>query len=119
MKRRYIPGVTRDRRKRKGHDDAWGRTLRWLGVVSWILMFTFLAVTEKMSTSAQQVAEATSTSLMPTIIFLLMILGLMISISGFFLMQKRNRRSSDEFTYSVLVLGLVSICGIVYYLFVI
>lgn len=119
MERRYIPGVTPDRRKRKGSDDVWGRTLRWLGVVSWILMFTFLAMTEKMSTGTKQVADAASSSILATVIFLLMILGLGISISGFMLMQKRNRRSSDEFTYSVLVLGLVSVCGIGYYLFVI
>jgi len=119
MERRYIPGVTPDRRKRKGKEDVWGTTLRWLGVVSWILMFTFLAATEKMSTSAEQLGAAASSSILPTMIFLLMILGLAISISGFMLMQKRNRRNSDEFTYSVLVLGLVSVCGIVYYLFVI
>ena len=120
MERRYIPGVTRDRRKRRGNDDLWGKILRWLGVVSWILMFTFLAVTEKMSTGADQLeAAASTTSYLATIIFVLMILGLGVSISGFMLMQKRNRRSSDEFTYSVLVLGLVSFCGIIYYIFVI
>ena len=117
---RYIPGVTKDRRKRKGDDDdVWGRTLRWLGVASWILMFTFLAITEKMSTGAEQIEAAASSTILSTIIFLLMILGLGVSISGFMLMQKRNRRNSDEFTYSVMVLGLVSFCGIIYYIFVI
>ena len=110
MKKRYIPGVTRDRRKQKG-DDLWGKTLRWLGVASWVLMFTFLAFTEKISGTE----GASSSSIY---IFLLMILGLMVSIGGFLIIQKRNRRYSDEYTYSVLVLGLVSICGIVFYLFV-
>ena len=112
MKNRYIPGVTRDRRKRKG-DDVWGKTLRWLGVASWVLMFTFLAFTEKI-----QGAEATTASSLSTYIFLLMILGLAISIGGFCIIQKRNRRYSDEFTYSVLVLGLVSLCGILFYIFI-
>ncbi len=119
MEKRYIPGVTPDRRNRKGKEDIWGTTLRWLGVISWILMFTFLAATEKISTNAEQLEAAASSSILPSLIFLLMLLGLAISISGFLLMQKRNRRNSDEFTYSVLVLGLVSVCGIVYYLFVI
>jgi hypothetical protein len=113
MQKRYIPGVTRDRRKRKG-DDKWSATLRWLGVTSWILMFSFLAFTEKISGAE---AEAARTSL-STYIFLLMILGLIISACGFKIIQKRNRRFADEHTYSVLVLGLVSLCGIVYYLFV-
>lgn len=110
--RRYIPGVTRDRRKRKG-DDVWGKTLRWLGVASWVLMFTFLAFTEKIAGN-----EGTAVSSISTYIFLLMILGLLISVAGFMIIQKRNRRHSDEFTYSVLVLGLVSFCGIIYYIFI-
>jgi len=113
MQKRFIPGVTRDRRK-KG-DDLWGKTLRWLGVASWVIMFTFLAFTEKL-TGAEAAPASSSIS---TYIFLLMILGLMISISGFLIIQKRTRRYSDELTYSVLVLGLVSFCGIIYYLFVI
>ena len=112
MQKRYIPGVTRDRRKRKG-DDRWGAILRWLGVTSWLLMFSFLAFTEKISGAE---AEATKSSL-STYIFLLMILGLMISVGGFLIIKKRNRRYADEHTYSVLVLGLVSFCGIIYYLF--
>jgi uncharacterized membrane protein len=114
MKNRYIPGVTRDRRKQKG-DDLWGKTLRWLGVASWVLMFTFLAFTEKISGTE---GAATSGSSSSVYIFLLMILGLAVSICGFMIIQKRNRRYSDEYTYSVLVLGLVSTCGIIYYIFV-
>ena len=112
MQRRYIPGVTRDRRKTKG-DDVWGKTLRWLGVASWVLMFTFLAFAEKLS-GAENTSAASSIS---TYIFLLMILGLLVSTGGFLVIQKRIRRNSDELTYSVLVLGLVSTCGIVVYLF--
>ena len=114
MRNRYIPGVTRDRRKQKG-EDTWGKTLRWLGVASWVLMFTFLAFTEKLSGTEGASASSSSSSVY---IFLLMILGLMVSIGGFLIIQKRNRRYSDEYTYSVLVLGLVSICGIVFYIFV-
>ena len=114
MQKKYIPGVTRDRRKQKG-DDRWGATLRWLGVASWVMMFSYLAFTEKL-TGAE---AASANSSLSTYIFLLMILGLMVSVCGFLIIQKRNRRYSDEHTYSVLVLGLVSLCGIIYYLFMI
>jgi len=118
--RRYVPGITPDRRKRK-EDDLWGKILRWLGVASWVLMFSFLAIANKTEPETQEALEKAASgaagSALTRYIFFLMIMGLAISISGFFIIKKRNRRATDEFVYSVLVLGLVSICGIIYYLF--
>ena len=119
-RKRYIPGITPDRRTRK-EPDFWSKTLRWLGVTSWILMFTILAVSNKVGKSQEALGDSGVIYLgqnLAKYIFSLMVFGLVISLSGFVLIQKRNRRNTDEFTYSVLVLGLVSLCGIIYYLFI-
>ncbi|MBU0481965.1 MAG: hypothetical protein KKG47_12775 [Proteobacteria bacterium] len=124
MAPRYIAGVSKDRRRKTGA-DFWGSVLRWLGVSSWILMFSYLALGNKARPEVRTELDikhdiairADWDIILAKYIFILMILGLVISIIGFFVVQKRNRRRTDEFTYSVLILGLVSACGIIYYLF--
>ncbi|MDY6953420.1 MAG: hypothetical protein SWE60_18065 [Thermodesulfobacteriota bacterium] len=48
--------------------------------------------------------------------FYLMIVGLCISIVGFAINTKRHRRKTDEYLISLMLLGSVSIIGMVTYL---
>jgi len=115
MTGRYVHGKTPDRRTRK-QGDIWTKTLRWLGVASWVLMFAFLAAGNKNAPGTGEPTELSWSVILGRYIFDLMILGLLISVGGFMIIMRRNRRRTDEFAYSVLIVGLVSVCGIVYYL---
>jgi len=121
---RYIPGVTPDRRKQEKPDLA-GQLLSWLGLGSWLLFFLMLIMGNKARPEMQSPLESRygiatrSTWDLDTarVLFYLMILGLLISAVGLSLKKVRTRRRTDSRFYSVLLMGIISILGIIYYLF--
>lgn len=51
-------------------------------------------------------------------IFYLMVMGLVLSLAGLFVHSKRNRRGDDGFGLYLIMLGLISVAGIVTYLWI-
>jgi len=123
---RYIPGVTPDRRKSEKPDLA-GQFLSWLGLGAWLLFFLMLIMGNRARPELKTSLEAkydiaTRNGWDPDtarVLFYLMVIGLMISLTGTYLRKARTRRRTDSQFYSILLIGIVSAVGIVYYLFMI
>ncbi len=122
---RYIPGVTPDRRRQEKPDLA-GQLLSWLGLGSWLLFFLILIMGNKARPEIHTSLESRYNIITRNgwdlntakVIFYLMIVGLLLSITGLSLRRIRSRRRTDSQFYSILLMGVISILGILYYLFV-
>ncbi|GAB4370567.1 MAG: hypothetical protein Kow0042_12870 [Calditrichia bacterium] len=120
----YRPGIDPDRRK---GPDLWTKSLRWLAVFGWLILFAALIIVgiTKPETVTffdqkfQFYKAGTENPLLTRIIFYLMILGLLLSLMGVFINLKRLRRRDDEYRLSLILLGLISLSGIIIYLFII
>ncbi|MBU0730097.1 MAG: hypothetical protein KKE17_03900 [Proteobacteria bacterium] len=118
----YIPGKSSDRRKGA---DLWLKTLGWLSVVSWALMFAALVLFGKARPQIQTYIDtkfnvplrAEWNIELANYLFYLMIVGLFLSLAGIVINLKRHRRRNDEFIISLIMLGIVSLAGIIFYLF--
>ncbi len=115
--------VTYTRRKldrRKG-PDPWVKALEWLGVVGWLLMFAALFIIDRAKPQAEKFlvkatkveASTTWNQELTTALFYLMIFGLFISIIGIAINSKRYRRKDDRFRITLIMLGIISIFGII------
>ncbi|MBU0485899.1 MAG: hypothetical protein KKB30_15455 [Proteobacteria bacterium] len=121
---KYIAGVSKDRRGER--PDSLTKTVRWLGVASWVIMFSALAIIGKARPEAETaldkkyniVVQTTWDVELANYLFVLMIVGLILSLIGICIKQQRTRRRTDEYMYSLYILGITSTCGILYYLFV-
>ncbi len=117
----YRPGIDPDRRK---GPDIWMRSLRWFAVVGWFLLLValiFISVSTPQSElffGKESYRQNISGGFVQwhVIIFFFMILGLGLSILGFFINIKRQRRRDDEYRVSLILLGMISIIGIIIYL---
>ena len=110
--------------KRKGPDILM-RSLTWLAVLGWFLMYVVLMVLNKAKPKSESSfdringAEVLIPPWNPVLIqyiFYLMIAGLCISIIGMILNIKRHRRKKDKYRMSLIVLGVISLLGIIFYL---
>ena len=110
--------------RRKG-PDFWLRSLGWLAVVGWLCMFIALILFEKAKPPAGSFFERREGMYirrswnedLGEYMGYLMIAGLIISILGLMINAKRHRRKSDQYRLSLILLGLISAAGIVYYFF--
>ena len=110
-------------RRRKG-TDIWFKSIRWLAVIGWLLMFAAIFITAIAKPEKKNYFNKLAWSLRTTwdmemfmYFFYLMILGFCISVVGFAINIKRHRRKNDEYLVSLILLGLTSIVGIAIYLF--
>ncbi|MDY6836792.1 MAG: hypothetical protein SWH78_02355 [Thermodesulfobacteriota bacterium] len=113
---------TPPQRRRKG-PDFWFRSIRWLAVIGWLIMTgaLFIPTVAKPDHKGNiaKLAEGLRTTWdleLMKYFFYCMIVGLCISIAGFVINTKRHRRKSDEYLISLILLGFVSIVGMVTYL---
>lgn len=118
----YRLGIDPERRK---GPDFWMKSLRWFAIVGWLFMLAALLIFAKAKPKVEAFIEryynielrATWDMELMSHIFFLMILGVCISIVGFVINTKRHRRQTDEYRVSMILLGLISIFGIILYLF--
>ena len=118
----FRPGIDTERRK---GPDLWIKSLRWFAIVGWLFMVSALVIFAKAKPQVETFIERYYSIKLRTIwdmewmryIFYLMILGLCISCVGLAINIKRHRRKNDEYRVSMILLGLISLFGIILYLF--
>lgn len=109
--------------RRKG-PDVWKKSISWFAVGGWLTMFTALvffgiAKPHTVTIFKQSLNLKMGRFLvnnLSILLFYFMISGLLLSIGGFYINLKRNRRRDDEYHLSLLILGMISILGIISYL---
>lgn len=104
--------------KRRG-PDIWIKIRRATGVVVWFLMLVILYLLD--SAKPENVTffdrilkierRETWNSSYSGIIFFMMCLGFIVSVSGLYINSKRNRRKSDKYPLSLLIMLVLSIIG--------
>jgi len=118
-----VYGSEKTQRRRKG-TDIWFKSIRWLAVIGWLLMFAAIFISAIAKPDSKNYFNKFAWSLRTTwdmqlfrYFFYLMILGFCISVVGFAINIKRHRRKNDEYLVSLILLGLTSIVGIAIYFF--
>jgi len=116
--------------RRKG-PDKWVYAVRYFGIIGWCLMLGALLIVDKArpETDAFIDKEFFSKIDIPVVlrtawdqelaqyIFYLMILGCCLSIAGLTINTQRNRRIDDGYKVYLIILSLLSIAGIVLYIY--
>ncbi len=114
-----------DRRgERRSGPDVWFKMISWLSVIGWILMVIALVLFDvakpHMLTFFDRffhVSAATVWDYQLTLyIFFVMVAGFLISAIGLLINARRHRRKKDHFSLSLMLLGIVSLFGAVFYL---
>jgi len=116
----YDPAVDKDRRK---GPDILVKTIRWFVLIGWIIMilaliFVYVAKPGMITFFTRHLATDLRTDWdmrLVHFILVLMILGFLISITGFYINLKRSRRKGDEIRVSFILLGMMSVLGIITY----
>lgn len=111
--------------ERRSGPDLWVKALSWFGVFGWLLMFAALCVVDKAKPESEApFARFFNVNLRTTwdtswtiYLFYLMIIGVSISIIGFIINTKRHHREEDRYRITFILLGVISIFGIVKFLF--
>jgi len=109
--------------RRKGA-DLWVKTLRGLGFFGWFLMIVALYIIDRAKPEEENMfTKAANVSVRKTwnmdlihYLFYLMIFGLCISIIGIVINSRRHHRANDRFRYILIILGIISLFGIIKYL---
>ncbi len=112
----------RDRRRRK---DIWFKMISWFAMASWAIMFVALILYQKARPDNVTFFDRfydvkKNTDWNPDtafVLFLTMILGLIVSVIGLIINKKRARRKSDRFSVSLILMAVVSVMGIILYVF--
>lgn len=101
------------------------RILRWLGIFGWLVMIVALYIIdmakpeeENMFTKTANVSVRTTWD--PELIhylFYLLIFGLCISVIGIVINSRRHHRKDDRFRYILIILGAISVFGIIKHIF--
>ncbi len=112
---------TRMQQDRRKGPDPWIKALEWLGVFGWLLMFAALFIFDRAKPQSENIlvkaakVEAYNTWNQELInaLFYLMIFGLCISIIGIAINSRRYRRKDDRFRITLIILGMISIFGII------
>jgi len=112
------------RNRRKG-PDLWLRLLTVFGIVGWIAVIAEMIIADKarppFETIATRVANMKLRSTwdmeLAWYLFCLMCSGLFISLGGIIINSRRMNRKDDHVRINLIVLGVVSIFGIIMYLF--
>ncbi len=122
---KFQPGIDKDRRK---GPDLVSRAVTWIAVLGWLLMVIVLIMLDQASPEVEnffQFLDSYNSGIRLTwnetivgYIFYLMIAGFIMAVSGFLISLYRNRRRSDSVRISLVFLGIISLFGIIRYLWV-
>ncbi len=110
--------------RRKG-PDLWNKILSCLGVFGWFVMFVALFIIDRarpedenmFTKSANASVRSTWDLELIHYLFYLMIFGLCISVIGIVINSRRHQRVNDRFRYILIILGIISLFGIIKYYF--
>lgn len=110
--------------RRRG-PDLWNKTLSGLGVFGWFVMFVAVFIIDRARPAEEDMfTKAANVSVRSTwnmelihYLFYLMIFGLCISIVGIVINSRRHNRANDRFRYILIILGIISLFGIIKYHF--
>ena len=113
---------------RRKSADLSVRLVRLFGVFGWLAMFAALVILAKAQPESSLIDEGFlaqfgySVTLrrawdmdLARYIYYLMIMGLCLSLLGLPLHQRRNRREDDGYSLYLVLLGIISLAGIIMY----
>lgn len=116
--------------RRKG-PDLWVKLMRISGLLGWLGMFAALVVLGKAQPEESFIDERFLERLGFSVnlrnswdfdllqyIFYLMMMGLILSIAGLLVHRRRDRRHDDGYGLYLIILGLISVSGIISYLWI-
>lgn len=110
--------------ERRRGEDIWTKSLRVFAVVSWILIVVMMTIFDMAKPVEENFIDrflkVSRTSQWNTrmldYMFMLMVLGLVLSVTGLWINIKRNRRRNDHLRISLIIMGLVSVIGVTIYI---
>jgi hypothetical protein len=119
-----VENNTDTRSDRRRGPDLWDKILRWLGIFGWFVMIVALYIIDRAKPEEENMfTKAANLSVRKTwnqeliqYLFYLLIFGLCLSIIGIVINSRRHHRKDDRFKYILIILGTISLFGIVKYL---
>jgi len=117
----YKPGKDKDRRR---GPDLWIRAISFVGVIGWLAMLAAMIIADKARPEPETVTTRFHNIIMrttwdmelTTYLFYSMIAGLFIGIAGLFINARRLKRKNDRLRVNLILLLLISVTGIIAYL---
>lgn len=109
--------------KRRRGPDIWVKLISWFEIISWVILFITLYVITKAKPQVENFFDKfLKVSLRKTwdlelaqYAFYLMIILLTLSICALVVNSKRHRRKSDRYSFTLILMSMVSFIGIVIY----
>ncbi len=107
--------------ERRSSKDIWAKTMAFFNLLAWVMIAFILIVTERAKPQFESFFDRAYQLKLRTYwdmafvdyLLYLTIIGLIISTSGLCLSLVRARRESDKIPVALLIMGSVSIAGIV------
>ena len=108
--------------RRKG-PDLWIRSLRYLALAGWILLIVAFVILDRAKPQVETFFERVYNIHLEQhwdmdlarYLLWLMVVGLLLSFAGLVINARRNRRRTDQWRVSLILLGVISLTGIVLY----
>lgn len=114
--------VFKDRRK---GPDFWVKWIKWAGSFSWVIAFTIIVLTDRAKPPVEtffdryfhiQLDKTWDTDLMRYAFFLLLVL-FFTCVFTMIINSRRHRRKTDRYNPSIIVLSVLSLLGMIIYLY--
>ncbi len=114
-----------NRLERRRGPDPLARSLRWIAAAGWAVLCAALLVLDRAKPEVETFFEryykislrSTWDMELARVLFYLMLAGLCLSLGGLALNALRHRRAEDEWRLNLVVIALISLGGILGYLF--
>lgn len=109
--------------ERRQKEDFWMKSIKWLNIFGWLLLFISLFYLEMAKPGAEafrkgggdvQLLQTWDMDYIKSMIFILTS-SLIVSLLAIIINSKRHHRSNDFYRVSLFILGFVSILGIIYF----
>lgn len=111
--------------KRRKGPDLWFKSLRWMAVFGWLLLFAALLLSSKARPEIKTLIHSYDdlpyriswNMKLARYVFYMMIVGFCASGVGLAINIRRKRRRDDEIYVSLVLVGIISLAGILFYLY--
>ncbi|NLK73211.1 MAG: hypothetical protein GX285_09360 [Clostridiales bacterium] len=118
MKEKRDNGVTYERRK---GPDVFNQSVRWISIIGWfIFIFSILLIREAAPQNETFLDRFYNASVrthwndaLLVCSFVFMLILTILCFYAFICNLKRRRRATDKLSYSIIILGIISIIGII------